>query len=938
MKFGILGQVMVNGVRGPVCLAGQREQKFMAVLLLSRGAAVSSDQIIDAVWDERPPSTARRQVQNSVSALRRRLATAGLGDDVIVMGPAGYHIELRPDELDVAVFDGRVGAARALAVAGDAERAVRELRAALNLWRGPALAGLDGRKIGAAAHRLEEQRLVVVELCADLEMSLGREEEVIADITALVAEHPAREGLVGRLMLALYRCGRQTEALQLYTATRAFLLDEFGVDPGRRLQDLHGAILRGEQALQRDAAISAAAPPGASAASRAPAPPAVVPAQLPVKVAQFAGRLRQIKELDALLSEDCSVRICIVAGMAGVGKTTLAVHWAHQVAARFPDGQLYLSLRGYGPAESAMTADEALVGLLTGLGVPPGSIPTGTDAQAGLLRSLVAGRRMLVLLDNAHSVAQIRPLLPGTPSCLVLITSRDQLFDLLAHESARSIALDPLPVEEARDLLARRLGMDRVAAEPAAIDDIIGRCAGLPLALAIAAARARTNPTFPLRAIAAGLRAADERLDAFTAGRAGTDVRTMFSWSYQQLSPAAAGLFRLLGVHFGPDITVPAAASLAGASRGEVRSRLAELAAAHLITEHSYGRYAMHDLLHAYAAELAKATIPAPERLAVTRRLFDHYLHSACRADRSLHEHRHPITPPAPEPGVEPERPDGRTEALAWFAAEHCVLLAAVRGAAGAGLDRHAWQLGWALATFHDFRGTCQDWVATQKIALAAAQRLGDRLGEAHTQRGLGRAYLRLGCTTEARHRLRSALGRFADLGDAIGQARTHLDLAWSADREDDHRGALHHHTRALAQFRAAGHLPGQVDAMIGIGRHATLLGDRDRGVVMCRQAVELSQRVGQQHSQAGAWDGLGCTYHHLGDHRRAAACHRRAYVLFRSTGARYCQAWALVHLAEAKEADGRPAGASVVRRRAARILDALRHPEATQVRHPRTP
>jgi len=936
-SFGILGQVQVETARGPLRLSGARERKILAVLLVGRGTVVTMDHLINAVWDERMPATVRRQVQNCVSALRRELDSHDLGRDVVLAEGPGYRVRLSPGELDLDVFDRRVATARSLVQARQPERAVAEFRAALGLWRGPALAGLDGRIIESAAARLEEQRLAAIEDCIDLEISLLRHREVIADLTALVAEQPMRERLVGQLMLALYRSGRQAEAFELYARTRAVLHDELGVDPGRRLQEVHSAILNAEQALPHPTADRATVPDATSAASgSAPVTSAIsppVPAQLPMDVAHFVGRISHLEMLDGVLSTDGAVGISIVAGMAGVGKTTLAVHWAHRVAVRFPDGQLYLNLRGYGPDGSAMTAGEALRGLLYALAVPPEGMPTDIDAQAGLYRSLVAGRRLLIVLDNACSVEQVRPLLPGTPNTLVLITSRNQLPDLVVGGAAHLVLLDPLPSGEAEQLLVQRLGRDRTTAEPGAVREIIDRCARLPLALALVAARATTNPTFPLQAVADGLAETGRGLDVFTIGGSNVDVRTTFSWSYRQLSTGPARLFRLLGLHFGPAITVPAAASLAGAPVPEVRAGLAQLAAAHLLTEHVHGRYGAHDLLRAYAAELVEVEVSEAERLAATRRLLDHYLHSAFYADRSLHEHRHLITPLTPQPDVLPEQPRGRQEALAWFTAEHPVLLAAARGAVAAGLDRHAWQLGWTLATFHDFRGECRDWVTTQELVLAAAQRLGDPLALAHAHRGLGRAHLRQGRVAEAVSHLRCAMDRFADLSDAVGQARTHLDLAWSAETQDDHGRALHHHERALKYFRVAGHLPGQADAMIGLGRNATLLGDHHQGLATCRQAVELSQQIGQRHSEAGAWDGLGCTYHHLGDHEQAAACHRRARALFRTAGARYCEAWALIHLGDAQHAGGDVVAARAAWLSAADILDDLMHPGAVRAR-----
>jgi len=348
-------------------------------------------------------------------------------------------------------------------------------------------------------------------------------------------------------------------------------------------------------------------------------------------VASFVGRSGHLRALDALLQDQgaapTAVVISAIAGMAGVGKTALAVHWAHRVAGRFPDGQLYVNLRGFDPGGAGLDPGQALHGFLEAFGVPPARIPEDLAAQSGLFRSLLAGKRMLVLLDNARSAEQVRPLLPGSPGCLAIVTSRDKLAGLVATEGARPLALDLLTAADARDLLARRLGADRVAAEPAAIACIIAACARLPLALTIAAARAATSPTFPLAAIAAELREAASALDPFDAGESATDVRTVFSWSYRALSAPAARMFRLLGLHPGPDVAVTAAASLAAVPPGQARALLAELTRAHLLAEHAPGRYAFHDLLRAYASELASAQECPADRASAVHRLLDHYLH-----------------------------------------------------------------------------------------------------------------------------------------------------------------------------------------------------------------------------------------------------------------------------------------------------------------------
>jgi hypothetical protein len=379
------------------------------------------------------------------------------------------------------------------------------------------------------------------------------------------------------------------------------------------------------------------------------------------------------------------VVVAAIAGTAGIGKTALAVHWAHRVADRFPDGQLYVNLRGFDPSGSPMAPAEAVRGFLDGLQVPPQGIPASLEAQAGLYRSLLAGRRMLVLLDNARDAGQVAPLLPGAPGCLVLVTSRNQLPGLVAAAGAHPVALDLLSRDEAVQLLARRLGDDRLTAEPDATDELVTWCAGLPLALAIVAARVATHPAFPLAVLADQLREARDGLDGFDAGDTTTDARAVFSWSYRALSAPAARLFRLLGLHPGADVTTGAAASLAGLPPAHVRPMLAELASAHLVTEHTPGRYAFHDLLRAYAGELAHTMDTGTDRWAATRRLLDHYLHIAHAADLLLYRHGETITLPPPEPAVAAAHLGDYDQAMAWFTAEHRVLLAAIDHAARTG-------------------------------------------------------------------------------------------------------------------------------------------------------------------------------------------------------------------------------------------------------------
>ncbi|MFG1871222.1 ATP-binding protein [Micromonospora arborensis] len=666
-----------------------------------------------------------------------------------------------------------------------------------------------------------------------------------------------------------------------------------------------------------------------------------VPRQLPPALPGFVGRTAQLAQLDAecagpgLPGDDsvATVTVLTLSGTAGVGKTTLAVHWAHRVADRFPDGQLYVDLRGFDSTGTVVTAVEAVRGFLEALEVPPERIPTHLPAQVGLYRSLLAGRRMLVLLDNARDVDQVRPLLVGSPSCLVLVTSRNRLVGLIAAEGARPIGVDLLSTAEAWQLLARRLGAQRLAAEPRAADEIIERCARLPLALAVLAARGAANPAFPLATLAAELRVAPRPLDSFDGGDAATDVQAVFSWSYRSLTPTAARLFRLFGCHPGPDIGVAAAASLAGLPRDQVPRLLAELAHAHLVTEHAPGRFGAHDLLRAYAAEQAEHLDAAEARRAAIRRGLDHYLHTGHAAALLLQPGRDPVTLAVPAPGVVPEEITDHAQALAWFTVEYPVLLAAVTHARRTGFDGHAWQLAWTLVDFLQRRGRWSDLAVAQRTALAGAQQAGDRRGQANAHRDLARVLSRLGRVNEAARNYRQALMIFAALGDHTGQARTHRAFGAMLDGLGRYAEALDHNERALALYQAAGHLAGEASARNAVGWAHAQLGQYEPGLAHCGRALALLRTTGDRHGEANTWDSLGFIHARLSDHREAIRCYERALELYRQISERYDEADTLSRLGESQHAAGEVAAAGRTWRRALGILDDLGHPDGERVR-----
>jgi len=664
--------------------------------------------------------------------------------------------------------------------------------------------------------------------------------------------------------------------------------------------------------------------------------PLVVPRQLPAGVRDFTGRDAALAELTALLgaarANDAGVVVAAVDGAPGVGKTALAVRWAHQAAARFPDGQLYIDLRGFGPSGEIVPAQTAIRGFLEAFGVPSGHVPSSPDSLAALYRSLLAGKRVLVVVDNARDAAQVRPLLPGSPGCMVLVTSRARLTGLAAAEGARLLTLDLLPAGEACELLARRVGADRARAEPGALDELARWCGRLPLALTVAAARAAARPGMSLAAVAAELASAAGRLRALETGDPVTEVRMVFSWSCRHLDELPARMFRFLGVHPGPDITVPATAALLNVTQADARAGLGTLTMANLVDEHVPGRFALHDLLREYAAEEAAEHEPRAERQAAIHRALDFYLHTSHAAALLIDPSREPVALNPPRPGVTPEPLASSQQALAWFEAEHRVLMSAITAADQAGSDTHAWQLPWAMENFLNWRGHWQEWAAAQRTALAAATRLGDAAGQATAHRLLAHTFARTGDYAQARALLTHCIGLYRQLGDQIGEGRVHQTLGWVAERQNRHADALGHAEQALALYQTAGDQARQAAALNNVGWCLVLAGDYQRARTFCCQALALHRQLGHRRGEAASLDSLGYAEHKLGNLTQAADCHRRALAIVRELGDRYDEAEFITHLGDVCHTAGDQPTAENYWQQALDILNDLHHADAAQL------
>jgi tetratricopeptide (TPR) repeat protein len=662
----------------------------------------------------------------------------------------------------------------------------------------------------------------------------------------------------------------------------------------------------------------------------------MVPRQLPAAVPHLAGRVAELAYLDGLIEDSSdfatAVVISAISGGGGVGKTALAVSWAHQVADQFPDGQLYVDLRGFTPGLPVTDPADAIHGFLDALGVPPEQMPASLDGRAVLYRSLVARRRVLIVLDNARDTQQVRMLLPSAHRCLVLVTSRNHLPGLVA-DGATAITLDVLTPEAAREMLAQRLGLERVTAEPQAVQKIITLCARLPLALAVIAARAADHPDFPLAAFAAELTESQGRLDALAAGEPTADIRAVFSWSYDAISDGAARMFRLLGLHHGTDIAAPAAGSLAGIPLRRARRTLAEIAHANLVREHKPGRYALHDLLRAYAREKAQNLESTEERQEAISRELDYYLHTAWSASLLLDPSQDPISLAPPRPGVVAEAFADPRQALRWFAFERAGLLAAVEQAADYGADARTWQLAWAAVTYLYRQGYWHDMVRAMRAGAASARQLSQPQALGRLLGFLAQAYIQLGQFDDARSQLMDALNLHGQPGEESRRASIHVHLARIQDLQGSYGTALDHAQQSLELYRAANDQDGEAVGLNSVGWYHALLGDYAQAITYCQQSLALFRELEDLQGQADALDSLGYANDHLGAHARAVACYQQAAALFHELGVRFNEAEVLAHLGETYHSTGNWANSQQAWENALTILDELGHPSAEQVR-----
>jgi DNA-binding SARP family transcriptional activator len=898
VRLALLGPLAAARGDEQVDLGPAKQRAVLAVLLLHPNRSVGADTIVDAVWPERPPANGRNVVSKYVGRLRRLLG------GVIDRTDLGYVAVADHLTLDLLDFHRRID--RAVGLHDNAAAMRTELTEALSLWRGPALSGLTGPFFDAARHQLAEQRLAALEERVEIDMALGTPAGLVVELTEQVALHPLRERLAGQLMRALHRYGRQADAIAVFHGLRDRLADELGIDPGREICALYERLLRNEEE-----------------------PPADLPApaQLSHDIPDFTGRTAELTEL---LAADASP-IRVITGIAGVGKTALALHAAHRMRSRFPDGQLYVDLRGFDAEHSPLAPVEALGRFLTAMGVPAQLIPADTDERAALYRSAIAGKRLLLMLDNAASPDQVRPLLPGTATTVVLVTSRSTLTGLSVREGAHRITLSALPPGDAVALVSRIVGQRRATAEPAAVAELAELCGYLPLALRIAGQRVVGNPGLALAELARELAA--ERLDVLvTEGDETSAVRAAFSWSYQSLAPELARAFRLLGLHSTPEFGLQAAAALLGVDADRARRLLGALSGGHLLQDNGKGRYQYHDLMRAYAVERAVAEESDRDCGDAVRRCLTWYVSAASAAGEVLVPHRQRAELDLPA-DVEPEVFRSMAQALEWYETEHANLVAVQRQAVDLGERTIAWQLPVAMWDFFYLRSQWTDWIGTHELGLTAVRATGDRVGEAGVLTSLGHAYLEVGRLDDALAVTRLGLSVWREVGHRWGEGIAVHILGGVHQAAGRLHASVEHYRRALTVHTEIDNQwgIGWTLAVLGTAYHS--LGDYEPALDTLRQARSVWQDLGDRYGEGFVLNDLGETLLELGRFGEAVEHYRLAAELNREIGNEWSEAMALTGLGDAMRTMGQPDAAAASWRDALAIMRDLGDPRAESLR-----
>jgi DNA-binding SARP family transcriptional activator/tetratricopeptide (TPR) repeat protein len=930
VRFTVLGTVEALDGDRPVSRLTPRHRAVLGYLLVNARRPVSADRIIEAVWGIDQPDTARAQVHAALTAIRRALRGTDAADSIQTTD-AGYRIRpASPGGLDLDDFT-ELTAAAGRRAAADPGGAVADLRAALALWSGEALADVQGDYVLDARARLEDRRLAAVERMAELEIGRGRHDEVLDELAGQVAAHPLRERLVGQLVLARYRAGRQADALAAARAYRTVLAEQQGLDPGRAFTELEQGVLRGDPLAgggppkgkqpQTPEVLSVSRVPTVPAEPEHPAPQDTGPAEaagpskpvrwnfLPYDIPDFAGRTAELEHLapaPAALGEPIG-RVVTIDGMAGIGKTALAVRAAHRLADRFPDGQLFIDLHAHTAGHAPVTVGAALEVLLRQIGVPADRVPASTADRSALWRVRLAERRVVAVLDNAVDANQVRPLLPGSSSSVLIVTSRRRLVDL---DGARALSMDLLPPADAVALFGSIVG-ERADAEPLAVLDVLQLCGFLPLAVRIAAARLHHRPRWTVAYLAGRLR--DERRRLTELSTADRGVAAAFALSYRQLTGEQRAMFRLLGLDPGRDIAPEAAAALAGTDRFEAEDLLEELLDAHMLTQQEPGRYGFHDLLREHALATAEAEVEAGDQRAARRRLRTYYLSTARAAVDVLFPYSVGLRPRIADEGdgVSPSLADpvpefDEPEAAVWLAAERANLLAVALHAVDDAPDYTSLAAA-IMRPYLDGDSHHDEAVALHTAALRASHGCGDRHAEVHARTNLGWSLWRQGHYEPAERHSAAALELAREVGDRYEQARAANTLGNVALRRRDPEGACDFFEQALALARETGNRVGEAHVLGNLAEALEHAGRGEDAPGHLGAALALHRELGNRRGEALVLDKLGLLHRKRGEYDLAEARHRESADLYREIGNRSDEATARNGGAESALAAGDP-------------------------------
>ncbi|WP_204052363.1 AfsR/SARP family transcriptional regulator [Microbispora siamensis] len=926
MDFRLLGalEVTVDGQR--LDLGGVRQHTVLAVLLLEANRPVAVHRLMEAIYGDDPPATSRAQVQICISSLRRLFGGYG-HEQMIVTRAQGYAFRADSERIDAHRFENLVLKARQARDNRGLEEAVRYYREALALWRGPALEGIESRVVQSAASWLDEERLTANEDCVQLELDLGRHHEVVSELRRLVEEHPLRERLLGQFMTALYRSGRQAEALQVYRDARRTMIDELGIEPNERLQQLEHAILTADESLNppRESVRVAAEPPPP------PAAPPAVPGMLPAGIADFIGRNRQLEEIRQRLTKvpDGAARFAVpivaISGRAGIGKTTIAVHAAHSVADVYPDGQLFADL--HGGISRPVSPMQVLERFLRALGVPGSSLPEGLEERAETYRSLLADRRMLIVLDDVSNESQVLPLLPGNPASAVIVSSRSRLVGLAG---AMHVDVDLFDVNQSVDLLAQVAGAERVEAEREAAEALAELCGHLPLALRIAGARLAARPHWSVEQLVERLRDETRRLDELMHGEMG--IRASLSLTYEGISEEARRLLRRLAVLDSRIFSVWTGAALLDRPLTEAQDLLDDLADAHLV-EVLVGRgphtqYQIHDLIRVFARERLAAEEPPAERKAALSRVLGSLLALTCAARSREFGADVLASDEGTFPGTLPERVIEQLVAdpMPWFERERYLLVSGIRQAAQAGFVELCWRLAANAAAFFESRVYLDDWRETHEIALDAARQAGDRRGEAEMLYTIGSLSFSEQRFDEARQELEAAVRLFEEVGDDHRIALAIRSIAVLERINGRFAEAVANYEKALKVFHSAGDHVSAAHTLYSLAQLRLDCDDLDGAKTLLAEALTRSKAGGDRRVTAQVLHRMGQAHLQAGEYGLSAGSFEEALTVVRGIGDSIGEALALHGFAIARLRQGKIVEAEETLQDALKLATASRH------------